>query len=499
MFLTRRLVALALAGFELLVGSTLAAPAKAPDCCETLRKSLPDIVSWSNTSAFTDSLSAYWVQQESLAPPECIVSVQSVAHVQTTVRVLARLNAKSNTCPFAIRAGGHGNYGASNQASGVDIDLRGLNRITVDQGLAVASIGAGASWGKVALELDTLGLVAPGGRDGDVGVGGLSLAGGISYVAPLVGFTADNIVKYQVVKASGDVITVSATSNADLFKALKGGLNNFGIVTRIDIKTLPLSRTWGGTTYYDISTAPQQLNAFYNFTSDPSYDDKAYAYQSFGYTPGSTVVLNNLAYAGAPATLPAKLSVLNAAAPALFSTLRLDNQTAFTTEQAVASPKGLRQIHYTTTFQLNKEILTASFEIWNASLARIKSVPNLTYSWTFEPLPAPLLAASAKGGNVLGLPSGGKPLVLGLIRASYVDAADDTYLNDIVKQVFSDIEARAEKLGVANQWKYAGYAGKGQPVIEGYGKSNVAFLEKVSSKYDPEQLFQRSVPGGFKL
>lgn len=327
----------------------------------------------------------------------------------------------------------------------------------------------------------------------------IHIAGGISYFAPSVGFTADNIVNYQVVKASGDVITASATSNADLFKALKGGLNNFGIVTRIDIKTLPLSRTWGGTTYYDISAAPQHLDAFYNFTSDPTYDDKAYAYQSFGYTPGSTVVLNNLAFAGAPETLPAKLSVLNDASPALFSTVRVDTQTAFASEQAVASPKGLRQIHYTTTFQLSKEILDASFAIWNASLAEIKTVPNVTYSWTLEPLPAPLLAASAKGANVLGLPNNGKALVLGLIRASYPDAADDAFLDGVVKQVFGDIEARAQKLGVAYPWKYAGYAGKGQAVIEGYGKTNHAFLQKVARKYDPAQLFQRAVPGGFKL
>jgi FAD/FMN-containing dehydrogenase len=314
------------------------------------------------------------------------------------------------------------------------------------------------------------------------------------------GFTADNIVKYEIVKASGDKVTASATSNPDLFKALKGGLNNFGIVTRIDIKTLPgLSRTWGGTTYYDISTAPKQLEAFYKFTSDPAYDDKAYAYQSFGYTPGSTVVLNNLAYAGTPATLPPKLSVLNDAAPALFSTLRVDNQSAFATEQAVASPKGLRQIHYTTTFRLTQEIIAKSFEIWNASLAEIRHVPNLTYSWTLEPLPVPLLNLATKGTNALGLPNNGTPLVLGLVRASYPSDQDDAFLSNIVNRVFGDIETQAAHMGVATKWKYAGYAGKGQRVVEGYGEANHAFLKKVGKKYDPKGLFQRGAPGGFKL
>jgi FAD/FMN-containing dehydrogenase len=485
--------------------------------CETLRQALPDLVSFSNTTVFTDSVSSYWVQQESLAPPACVVSVQSVAHVQTTVRILAGLNAKSVTCPFAIRAGGHGNYGASNQVGGVDIDLRALNAITVDQGRSLASIGAGANWGEVALKLDAVGLAVAGGRDGDVGVGGLSLAGntaplycltlqwlthigGISYFAPMSGFTADNIVKYEIVKASGDKVSATATSNPDLFKALKGGLNNLGIVTRIDIKTLPgLSRTWGGTTYYDISTALQQLEAFYKFTSDPAYDNKAYAYQSFGYTPGSTVVLNNLAYAGTPATLPPKLSVLNDAAPALFSTLRVDNQSAFANEQAIASPKGLRQIHYTTTFRLTQEMITSSFKIWNASLADIAHVPNLTYSWTLEPLPVPLLNLATKGTNVLGLPNNRSPLVLGLVRATYPSAQDDAFLNGVVSRVFGDIEAQAAQLGVATKWKYAGYAGKGQKVVEGYGDANRAFLKKVSKKYDPRGLFQKAVPGGFKI
>jgi FAD/FMN-containing dehydrogenase len=424
-----------------------------------------------------------------------------VQDVQQTVRVLARINVLGNQCPFAVRAGAHGKFGYSNQPGGVNVDLRALNTVNVDLERKVASIGPGATWTQVAAEMDPLQLVVPGGRDGDVGVGGLSLAGGISYFAPMVGFTCDNVISYQIVVASGEIVTASLTSNLDLLRALRGGGNNFGIVTRIDIKVFPLTSMWGGTTYYDIQTAQQQLQAFQAFSSDPDYDVKAYAYQSFGFTPASTVVLNNIAYAGAPSVLPAKLAALNEATPALFSTLRVTNLSAILLEQAAASPRGLRQVTNTVTFHLNHEMLEDSFEIWNNSLSKVRNVPNIVYSWTLEPLPASMLAKSAAsaGGNVFGLPSNNQTLILGLLSASYTNPEDDGLILATTDQVTADIEARASTLGILEKWKYAGYAGRRQRVIESYGSKNVAFLRSVSRKYDPLQLFQKALPGGYKL
>ncbi len=73
-----------------------------------------------------------------------------------------------------------------------------LKSVTVNADHTVASVGAGASWLDVYLYLDPLGLSVAGGRNGAVGAGGLTLGGGISYFAPLVGFTCDTVVNFQV-------------------------------------------------------------------------------------------------------------------------------------------------------------------------------------------------------------------------------------------------------------------------------------------------------------
>ncbi|KAF1954378.1 FAD-binding domain-containing protein [Byssothecium circinans] len=465
-------------GLVLLLGKAKAAPAGYQSCVRSIYPTTASMQSqcpsfrprvFQQQLRIPESIGSYWAAQKTQTQPECVVAAKTVEHVQKAVQVLSKLNARSAVCQFAVRADGHGKSGNSNQQGGVSVDLRALNAVTVSADQKMASIGAGAHWQDVASELDALSLAVPGGRAGTVGVGGLSLAGGISSFAPSVGFACDNVLSFEVVLSSGEVVIASERSNSDLHRALRGGGNNFGVVTRVNYQTFPLQKMWGGTTYYDVSTYASQLKAFYDFTSDPNYDDRAYGYQTFELNAQATMALNNFAYTEPTPDLPRKLKALNESAPMLFSTLRISNVSDLIKEQAAGSPAGFRQIAYTTTFHLNQDMLEASFKVWNASLAAVRAVPNITYSWTLEPLPRPLLAQSTKrGGNVLGLSKVDQPLTT-------------------AKQVLTDIDALAKELAVFHPWKYAGYAAKDQAVIQGYGQDNVAFLK------------QKAVPGGFKL
>lgn len=123
-------------------------------------------------------MNSYWAAQEGQRQPACLIAPRRAEQVQTAVGVLSDLNAHNRTtCPFAIRAGGHGMWGFSNQRGGITIDLRAMHSITVSKDKKIASIEPGARWTDVALKLDALGVAVPGGRVGSVGVGGLSLAG----------------------------------------------------------------------------------------------------------------------------------------------------------------------------------------------------------------------------------------------------------------------------------------------------------------------------------
>ena len=105
--------------------------------------------------------------------PNCIVAPKSSQEVSQIVGLLSK-----KSCQFAVRSGGHGILqGSSNIVNGVTIDLSGLNSVALSKDKTVAQVGTGAKWIQVYETLDPLGYSIPGGRAGDVGVGGLTSGG----------------------------------------------------------------------------------------------------------------------------------------------------------------------------------------------------------------------------------------------------------------------------------------------------------------------------------
>jgi FAD/FMN-containing dehydrogenase len=97
-------------------------------------------------------------------------------------------------------------------------------------------------------------------------------AGGVSFFSPQYGWACDAIVNFEVVLASGEIVNANASSRLDLFTALKGGQNNFGIVTRFDLKAFPASKLWGGRIVYAPAAATDLLTAFTNFKTPKGFD-----------------------------------------------------------------------------------------------------------------------------------------------------------------------------------------------------------------------------------
>lgn len=157
--------------------------------------------------------------------PTCVVQPRSTADVQKIVSRLTQQRVR-----FAIRSGGHlpSPLGA-NTNDGVLIDLSTLNTKVYDAKSSTVKIGSGQKWDGVYKYLDQYNVTVVGGRVVDVGVGGLILGSGLSYLSDLHGMACDNVVNFEIVIADGSVVNANATSNQDLFKALKGGANNFGM------------------------------------------------------------------------------------------------------------------------------------------------------------------------------------------------------------------------------------------------------------------------------
>lgn len=128
----------------------------------------------------------------------------------------------------------------------------------------IASIGTGASWGPVLAEVEKYGLSVTAGRVGTVGVGGLVLGGGASFHSGTRGFSCDDVVNYEVILADGSIINANERQHANLFKALKGGSGNFGIVTRVDMIAFPAPELYGGNVFSAWDQKDKYVESFIN-------------------------------------------------------------------------------------------------------------------------------------------------------------------------------------------------------------------------------------------
>jgi FAD/FMN-containing dehydrogenase len=165
--------------------------------------------------------------------PSAIVRPAGTADVAAAVGF-----ARDHELELSIRSGGHDSLGRSTNDGGIVVDLRSLADIDIDGDLV--SIGGGARWGDVAEALAPHGLAISSGDTKTVGVGGLTLGGGVGWFVRLWGLAIDSLVNAEVVLADGRVVTASAASEPDLFWAIRGGGGNFGVVTRFTFRARPL-------------------------------------------------------------------------------------------------------------------------------------------------------------------------------------------------------------------------------------------------------------------
>lgn len=146
-----------------------------------------------------------------------------------------------------------------------------MTEITVSADNTTVSVSPGNRWVDVYAALDPYNLYVIGGRLKTIGVPGLSLIGGFHYLINKYGYSMDNILSYSVVLGNGTQVIANSTSNPDLFWALKGGANNYGIVTTFVYQALPIEYISTTIQTFNESEVPAFIDATVNMAeNDPA-------------------------------------------------------------------------------------------------------------------------------------------------------------------------------------------------------------------------------------
>ncbi|PMD44738.1 FAD binding domain-containing protein [Hyaloscypha variabilis F] len=507
------------------------------NACAALASSLGPLVHHSSPSFYT-------AQQSSLVPA-CVFTPTSPRDLSAGLQII-----KSYDCHFAVRSGGHGiSAGWSNSDGGVTIDLGSFNSVELlkdeSEGERIARVGTGARWGDVYAALEPFGVAPVGGRSADVGVGGFILGGGISHLSRRYGWAMDNVKNFEVVLANGSIANINLDSAPDLFWALRGGGNNFGIVTRFDLQTYPQGPGWGGynfhlMSHHDVSSRlsllklpfsaarPYTLNSlidktttflwrsacwlgfclpvaslfstFQNSSLELKTDPYAHMLIAFVYAADVNLhlgcsVTHYTTETGGPSAFSQFSSL-----PKVYSSLRNTTLRDSALEDTKYNQPGSRNLWLTSTFILNSTLISHLYTIFLSEIPATRSIKSAAIGLNFQPLSHETIKHFRKnGGNPLGLEQEEEPLMIVGYVLQWKREEDDEVMHKVGERILGRAVEEAKRMGLWRKFVYMNYAGSGQDVFGGYGEGNWERLREVGGRWDPEGVFTRLQPGGFKI
>jgi len=173
--------------------------------------------------------------------PTAIVRVADAGDVSRLVSL-----AREYGFELAIRSGGHSNAGHSTSEGGIVLDLSAMKQLEIDHENQTAWVETGMTAGEYTNAVGAHGFVTGFGDTSSVGLGGITLGGGVGYLVRKYGLTIDNLLAAEVVTADGQLLHVDENSHADVFWAIRGGGGNFGVATRFKFKLHKLDKGYGG-------------------------------------------------------------------------------------------------------------------------------------------------------------------------------------------------------------------------------------------------------------
>ena len=206
--------------------------------------------------------------------------------------------------PLAVRGGGHSAAGHGIVDDGIVLDLSAMRALEIDPERRTAWAETGLTAGEYTTAAGAFGLATGFGDMGSVGIGGITLSGGVGLLVRKHGLTIDDLLAADVVTADGELLRVDDENHPDLFWAIRGGGGNFGVATRLHFRLHEVGTVVGGMLFLPATpdviasfiaaaeAAPDELSTIANVMHAPPLPFLAPEHH------GRLVVMATLAYAG---------------------------------------------------------------------------------------------------------------------------------------------------------------------------------------------------------
>ncbi|KAL8990448.1 MAG: hypothetical protein Q9177_000898 [Variospora cf. flavescens] len=422
--------------------------------------------------------------------PNCIFEPSTTREVQFFVGLLGITGTT-----YAIRSGGHSPFkGFASTDRGVLLSMHKMKGVDYDAQSETVRLAMGNNWGEVYGNLTQYNRVVVGGRVPDVGMA-LVTGGGLSHYSNEKGFAGDNVENFELVLADGRLINANATSNSDLWWAMKAGQNNFGITTHITTKAYPMGAVWGGVRVWNSSQIDAISEAFAEYQREGQLDTKSSVIPYLVPTNGTIFI--TLVYF-APVTTPPKAFDAFYRIPAISDESRA--RPNFLDLISGGPPQVVPRFSYSFS-NLYLDNSTTYRDVMRLCVQQSEKMKRVN-GGTQVLIPQPISKSMVNYASQ----TGGRPQTLQPRAQLWMNmswgwnlAKDDAYVYALIKETYEKVDRLTKSRGLYDPFIFLNDALPGQKVMRSYGAESFARMQGISRKYDPTQMFQKQVPGGFKL
>lgn len=396
----------------------------------------------------------------------------------------------SQRLSFAVSSGKHASNKGFSSTTGIQISMKGFQHVNLSADKSYVDIGSGNIWDNVYAALQGTGVNIVGGRVTGVGVGGfISGGGGFSWKTNQYGLTIDTLLQADMVMPDGSLKSVTEQSDPDLFWALKGGGNRFGIVYNWRLKTNPQTDlVYGGLRTYTFDQIDGVVKAVSNFAVN-NKDPKAQVLPTFNFVLGQPGV-SLLAFYDGPS---APAGVFDG-----FDTSKGGPKPFTDAWKAQSFGDLVRATPSNATQYTRGQFMSVTFQNFSQSI--IEQCVNQTkvigaqsflhggsfVSYDVEPFLMTYSDNTNKGG---AWPHSNSPLPLNIYFAWNGELNDD-FWNEQIRETAKLLRAQAvaEGQNLDGLYLYPNYAVVDTPASDLYGSENAARLQTLRQRYDPQDV-----------